>query len=504
MAENILETVRLLLVSREPAGLRPLWAVAEANAWHLETAASGWEAMERLQAGVAPHMLLLDLPRGDADGLHILRWLRRLRPELHVMVLSHGEDGARRNEALRLGADDVLERPVAEEQMEFRIRRCLSVSRNPAPAEIMSENVEALGEQESFLGSGPLMQKLRAQAELLAQADVPVLIAGEQGSGKDTVARLIHKYSIRSGFKFLKVNCAALPGDLLEAEVFGSRDEMSGPGPRTGKFEAGQKGTVLLDEITEMADGLQARLLGVLQEQHFERSGGGPISAGARILASTSANLERALAENKLREDLYYRLSAFTVHVPPLRQRKEEINVLLRYFMHKLAQHYGLPPREFPATVLEACQRYSWPGNLRQLEAFTKRYLATGDHNLSLDELELDSAENGDPGQGTRRAAPAAARARGEEGAEDAGPRSLKSLIHSVKCEAEQNAIRAALEKTGWNRKAASRLLKVSYRTLLYKIEQYRMNASEPFFEPLPAERYPVPAGGVKGNGKAS
>jgi two-component system response regulator AtoC len=504
LAENILETVRLLVVSREPAGLRPLWAVAEAHAWHLETAASGWEAMERLQSGVAPHLLLLDLPRGDADGLHILRWLRRLRPELHVLVLSHGEGAGRRNEALRLGADDVLERPVAADEMELRIRRCLSASRSAAEAEIMSENVEALGEQESFLGSGPLMQKLRAQAELLAQADVPVLIVGEPGSGKDTVARLIHKYSIRSGFKFLKVNCAALPGDLLEAELFGSGEEMFGSGPaRTGKFEAGQKGTVLLDEITEMADSLQARLLGVLQEQHFERSGGGPISAGARVLASTSSNLERALAENKLREDLYYRLSAFTVHVPPLRQRKEEINVLLRYFMHKLAQHYGLAPREFPAAVLDACQRYSWPGNLRQLEAFTKRYLATGDHNLSLGELELDAAE-GDAGNGSRSSSLAAARARGEDAADDAGPRSLKSLIHSVKCEAEQNAIRAALEKTGWNRKAASRLLKVSYRTLLYKIEQYRMNSSEPFFEPMPAERYPVPAGGVKGNGKAS
>jgi two-component system, NtrC family, response regulator AtoC len=505
VAENTLETIRLLVVSREPVGLRPLWSIAESNAWHLETAASGWEAMERLQSGIAPHMLLLDLPRGDADGLHILRWLRRLRPDLHVVVLSHAEDAGRKTEAMRLGADDVLERPFQEDQLEFRIRRCLTFSRHNGEAEIMSENVEPLGEQECFLGSGPLMQKLRAQAELLAQADVPVLILGEKGSGKDTVARLIHKFSIRSGFKFLKVNCAALPGDLLEAELFGSENGMvSGPGrTRSGKFEAGQKGTILLDEITEMADGLQARLLGVLQDQHFERSGGeGPISSGARILASTSANVERALAENKLREDLYYRLSAFTVHVPPLRQRKQEINVLLRYFMHKLAKHYGLPPREFSISMLEACQHYSWPGNLRQLEGFTKRYLATGDHNLTLDELEPDWGEGVDAGYAAHMV-PEAARV-GEGGTEVAGPRSLKSLIQSVKCEAERNAIRAALEKTSWNRKAAARLLKVSYRTLLYKIEQYQMNSAEPFFAGVPGERFPVPAGGIKGNGKAS
>jgi len=502
VTENAVETTRLLVVSREPAVLRSLWAIAESNAWHLETAGSGWEAMERVQSGIAPHLLLLDLPPGDLDGLHILRWLRRLRPELPVVVLSHAEGASRKAEAMRLGADDFLDRPFQENQLELHIRRNLLFTRRHADAEILSENVEPLGDRECFIGAGPLTQKLRAQAELLGQADVPVLILGEKGSGKDTVAHLIHKFSIRSDFRFLKVNCAAMPGDLLENELFGNGKGNVYGKAIAGKFEAAENGTILLDEITEVPDYLQARLLGILQEQPvdlvLEQAA---MHHGPRILATTSANIERALAEKKLREDLYYRLSAFTVLVPPLRQRKEEIAALLRYFMHKLAKHYGLPPREFSSSVLESCQHYSWPGNLRQLESFTKRYLASGDNNLSLEEPRPNYGEMNESGYAFNGFSSGSARA-GAEGEQESGPRSLKSLIQSVKCEAERNAIRAALEKTAWNRKAAARLLKVSYRTLLYKIDQYEMNSSEPFFAPLPQDRFPVPAAGGKGNGK--
>jgi two-component system response regulator AtoC len=228
--------------------------------------------------------------------------------------------------------------------------------------------------------------------------------------------------------------------------------------------------------------------------------------ADVRILAASSANLERALAGKKLREDLYYRLSAFTVNVPPLRQRKDEIAILLRYFMHKLARHYNLPPRGFSSTVLDACQHYSWPGNLKELETFVKRYLVAGDRELTLGEMDLTLA--GRPGnslgsRGTRMTAATALEERGS-GQKQAGSESLKSLIQGIKSEAEQNAIGAALKKTGWNRKAAARLLRVSYRTLLYKIEQYHMRAPEPFLSPLPVEEFSVYGNGVKNNGKAS
>jgi two-component system C4-dicarboxylate transport response regulator DctD len=227
MASNTIETLRLLVVSSEPAVLRSLGSAAQSNSWHLETSASGWEAMERVQSGAAPHLLLLDIARGDGDGLHLLPWLRRLRPELPIVMICDPADAQFRKEATRLGAKDVLARPVSEEQLEVLIRRHLGWSSDDLEAQIASEDFESVGEDEFFLSVSPVMRQLRAQAELLAQADVPVLILGEPGSGKGTVARLIHQMSVYSGFKFQRVNCAEMPGDLLEIELFGRGNNYS-------------------------------------------------------------------------------------------------------------------------------------------------------------------------------------------------------------------------------------------------------------------------------------
>jgi DNA-binding NtrC family response regulator len=508
MAPHTTETTHLLVVSREPAVLRLLWSIAESNLWHLETAANGWDAMERVQSGLAPQLLLLDLPRGDEDGLHLLPCLRRLRPDLSVIVLCYQDDAGRRKEAIRMGAQDVLVRPLNEGQLEFLIQEHLAPSNDSAQAEMASEDIESLGEDEFFLSVSPVMQKLRAQAELLAQADVPVLILGEAGSGKGTVARLIHKLSVYSGFKFLRVNCAEMPGDLLEIELFG-RENTSTRGPSNGagrtslgKLENGEKGTILLDEITAMPLELQSRLLQVVQSKRFVRSGDDkPVEVDVRILAASSDNVDRALAEKRLRADLYYRLSAFTVQVPALRQRKEEINLLLRYSMHKLARYYGLPPREFSQSALAACQNHNWPGNLKELEAFAKRYLVAGDKELTLGGLEPSSPSNAN-GFHRQTLNPAVTwHEEVETGASTSIPKSLKLLIQSVKWEAERSAIAAALEKTGWNRKAAARLLGVSYRTMLYKIDQYHMSASESELPPFGGQRL---AGAGQAKGKAS
>ena len=513
MSPHTIETVRLLAVSRDSAVLRLLWSIADSNSWHLETAANGWDAMERVQSDVPPDLLLLDLPSGDADTLHLLPWLRRLHPDLSVVVLCHPEDAGREKEAIRLGAKDVLVRPFDEAQLEFLTKTHLGSSNDEAEAQMASEDIESLGEDEFFLSVSPAMQKIRAQAELLAQADVPVLILGEPGSGKGTVARLIHKLSVYSGFKFLRVNCAEMPGELLEIELFGrahapSNGSSTGNGRSSlGKLEMGEKGTLLLDEITEMPLALQARLLQVLQDKQFVRAGEDrPVKVDVRILAASSEKLDRALAEKRLRADLYYRLSAFTVHVPPLRQRRDEIQILLRYSMHKLARYYGLPTREFSPASLAACQNYSWPGNLKELEAFVKRYLVAGDKQLSLNGLEPSNGGNGGNGSAPHGQVfnPVPSPRVPEEVEAGASiPKSLKSLIQSVKWETERNAIAVALEKTGWNRKAAARLLGVSYRTMLYKIDQYHMSASETYPSPLPETRL-AGAGQVKGNGKAS
>jgi two-component system, NtrC family, response regulator AtoC len=506
VAENLIETARLLVISRESGILGPLWSVAERNSWQIEAAGNAWDAVERIQSGISPNLLLLDLPRGDGDSLHLLRWLRRLRPELPVIVTCFPEDSGRKKEATRLGAQEILIRPFTRERLEAAIQRHLG-SPEKEEVEVTSDDIEQIGPDSFFVSASPTTQKLRAQAELLAEADVPVLILGEPGSGKDTVARLIHKLSVRSGFNFLKVNCADMPADLMETELFGE-DRASSPGNgRTipGKLERAEKGTIFLDEITEMPPALQARLMHALQDKVLiEPRGKQSIPVDVRILAATSLSVDHVLSEKRLREDLCYRLSSFTIQVPPLRQRKSEIPVLLQHSMHRLAKHYGLLPREFSPAVLEACEHHSWPGNLDELEGFVKRYLVAGDKELRFEE----SSANGDGDSKARLTAASGSTtvdlrtSPHEEGRP--GPKSLKSLINTVKSEAERNAIGTALQKTGWNRKAAARLLQVSYRTLLYKIDQYHMNASESFLSPLPGGRFPFNGNSAKTNGKIS
>jgi DNA-binding NtrC family response regulator len=338
--------------------------------------------------------------------------------------------------------------------------------------------VEPIGDGAFFVAASTTMRKLRAQAELLAQTQVPVLVVGESGSGKTSAAHLIHGLSVRSGLKLVKVNCGALPGRLLEEELFGSnREAENGFGrTRTGKLEWCEKGTLLLDEIVEMPPDLQHMLLQVLEKKHLGRNGKDKsVELDVRILATTSANIEQAVAAKKFREDLYYCLSAFTLHVPPLRQRKDEIPLLMHHFMQQLAKHFSLPAREFTPAVLEACQQYAWPGNLSELERFVKRYLVMPDHELTSSQEFLPSGMAGAGRPLSQSTAPAVIAVESREQQQALVPDSLKSLVQSVRVEAERNAIVAALQKTGWNRKAAARMIKVSYRTLLYKIDQYHL-----------------------------
>jgi transcriptional regulator with PAS, ATPase and Fis domain len=329
-----------------------------------------------------------------------------------------------------------------------------------------------------FPAASPLMAKVCSSIQQIARVDVPVLLLGESGVGKEVVARRIHQLSNRAHRSFLKVNCAALPGELLESELFGYEAGAFTGAVRAkpGQFELCNKGTILLDEIGELPPSLQAKLLHVLQGGQFSRLGGRSlIEVDVRIVAATNVNVPQALANKQLRQDLYYRLSALTIHLPPLRERPEEIPVFLRYFMLRLAAQFGCPPKPFPDKLLDAAVCYAWPGNVRELENFVKRFLILGDENLV--PAILEGSNSTKPPDLLDR---------------EARPQSLPNTVWSlrtVKAEAEKEAILLALEQTKWRRKDAARKLRISLKALYNKLRLYGIDT--PDYHPVVA--FPLP-----------
>src|SRR6516225_2087423 len=361
----------ILVVDDEPGMLRYLQTLLEVDSYHVSTAAGGAEALACVQREPAPDLVLLDLLMPDLDGLQTLERLRQSRPGLKVVMLSCVTDTRKVVQAIRLGAHDYITKPFQKAELDAVIDQCLGTNQQNYPGE-----VEELCDDVFFVAASPAMRKIRSQAALVANVDIPVLLLGESGTGKEVLARLIHKLSPRAHRTFLKVNCAAVPADLLESELFGyEAGAFTGAThAKPGKFELCNKGTILLDEIGEMPPLLQAKLLHVLQDQQFSRLGSrSVIKVDVRILAATNINIPEALATKRLREDLYYRLNAFTLSLPPLRERKEEIPILLKHSMTRMAERYARPPLPLSPTMMQACLDYSWPGNLRELNNFLKR-----------------------------------------------------------------------------------------------------------------------------------
>ena len=448
----------ILVVDDEPGMRRYLQTVLELDSYRVSTAADGEEALSKLQRD-QPDVVLLDMVMPGPDGLETLRRIRETRPSTKVVMLSCVRDTRKVAMAMRLGAHDYLSKPVQKEEMDDVLRFCLN---NPAPNSPEVGDIIEVVQGVNFFAATAQMRQIRAQALQVARFDFPVLILGESGTGKEVLARLIHKYSDRSERTFLKVNCAAMPSELLESELFGYE-----PGAFTGavkakpgKFELCNKGTILLDEIGEMSPALQAKLLQVLQDGQFSRLGGRhPVKVDVRILAATNINMVDSIANKSFREDLYYRLSSFVMNMPPLRQRKEEIPMMLRHFMIQVAERYACPLLPLSARLVKACENFPWPGNVRELENFVKRYLVLGDEAAAIAEIERSSE--------FESTAP--------DGPEPARP-DLKQIVRSLKNGAEMEAIAQALEESGWNRKRAASALNISYKALLYKIRQYNIH----------------------------
>jgi len=299
-------------------------------------------------------------------------------------------------------------------------------------------------------------------ARQVADTDVPVLILGESGVGKEVLASFIHEQSDRSDGPFVKVNCAALPIDLLESELFGyERGAFTGAvRDKTGKFEQADKGTILLDEIGEMSPHLQAKLLHVLQDSEINRLGGRrPIKIDVRVLAATNKKLKEAVAKGEFRNDLYFRLNVICLEIPPLRARLEDIPILCTHFFDKYREHYHSSVQKLPKELLEAFVRYDWPGNIRQLENVVKRYLILPDADI-LSELRDSSLPNPAP-----LVQPAV---------------SLKEVGSHAAEAAEKETVLKMLEETGWNRKEGARRLHISYKALRNKLKKWQLVRQKP------------------------
>ena len=416
------------------------------------------EFFHALEGACKPALAILAWD-GIAKSMPAFSNLRATNPDLAVLVLATTAEMADYEVFARLGASGVVLKPFVDDALEVAIAKHLVVARDEAgeAKEVRLENGQF------FVRSSKRMREVEAQAQLVARSDIPVLILGESGTGKEIIAMYTHQMSRRAGRMFLKVNCAAMPADLLESELFGyEQGAFTGATKsKPGKFELCDGGTIFLDEIGEMPPALQAKLLHVLQDGTFSRLGGrGPTKTDVRVIAATNINMKDAMARKTFREDLYYRLNGLSLVLPPLRERLDEIPAMAAYFMRKGAKKYDLQPLPISAALLDALGKYNWPGNLRELENTINRYLILQDEKAVIAELNQMSGVS--------------ASTEKPQGHVEAG--GLKKLVRGLKGEAESSVIAGVLEETGWNRKAAASDLQISYKALLYKIKQYDLS----------------------------
>src|SRR5579859_5663278 len=475
---------RILVVDDEPSIRKYLQTLLEVDGYDVETVSSGREAIAKVNGGDRPDFIILDVLMPELNGIETLKELMQADRNLNVIMLSCSNEVGTVVEAIRIGAHDYLTKPFEKTELDAAMLKSRQKKQLRKENQALREYCDHLTEDLSFLASSPQMVRIRQQILQIAPVDVPVFICGESGVGKEVVSRMIHLRSKRRTQPFIKVNCAALPGELLESELFGFEQGAFTGAVRAkpGKFELANKGTIFLDEIAEMSPHLQAKLLHVLQDHQYSRLGGrNMIETDVRVLAATNVDVHEAMKVGRFREDLYYRLNVLSILVPPLRERTSEIPLLFRHFLTKYAEKFGKPAVDPSKHLLDAALNYPWPGNLRELENFVKRYVILEDDEGSLRKLVEMSAS----------------RQRTSPREETIAPREqgLKALVRGLKDEAEMEAIADALEKTRWCRKDAAKMLGISYKALLYKMRQFNLDTPRSRRSASVADTAPVAAG---------
>jgi len=445
----------VLVVDDESAHRLMLRAYLEEAGHQVSEADDGQAAIEAV-AGEFFDLVLLDQRMPQVDGLEALTQIKRLRPDLPVIMMTAYGSIENAVRALKLGAADYVTKPLEIDELLIKLGRTLDHARLAEEHQTQAERLDARFDFSALIGESAPMRRIKDGLKLIAPSTATVLITGESGTGKEVLANVIHQNSDRAGGRFVAVNCAALPEQLLESELFGhEKGAFTGAVARKkGRFELADGGTIFLDEIGEMSPATQAKFLRVLQERAFETVGGvKPVTVDVRVIAATNKDLAAEVAAGRFRDDLLYRLNVITIDLPPLKDRLEDLPLLVEHFLGLYNEANNRRVRGLAPEVIEVFRRYDWPGNVRELANVIERgvILARGDL-ITPDELPgtMRPAEEG-PGEGRLRPG------------------------MSIK-DAERLLIERTLVETGGNRTRASELLGITRKTLLNKIKEYDLD----------------------------
>jgi len=446
-----------------------LSATLSGEGYEVDIAANGGEAISKAR-NKKYDLVLTDLKLPGADGLEVLSEVKEIDPETSVIVMTAYGTVETAVEAMKVGAFDFITKPFDTDRLSLLIKRALENRRLVAENTLLREELAQTYGLTEIIGKSKRIREATEMVQKVAPSDTTALLLGESGTGKELFARAIHYLSPRKDGPFVAINCAAIPRELLENELFGSEKGAftSSHARKMGKFEIAEGGTIFLDEIGDMDISLQAKLLRVLQEKKFERLGGTKIiDVNVRVIAASNMDLKNAIRKRNFREDLYYRLSVFPIQIPPLRERREDISALAEHFINRFCKELNKKEKRLSRESLTLMEKYNWPGNVRELENTIERAIILCEgKTITPDQLAIRL--------------PSSAEIRLREGA------GLKEVAALAQAEAEKSLIKRVLTQTNGNKKKSAEILKIDYTTLFEKLKKYGIRTKKELTEEAP------------------
>jgi len=459
---------KTLLVADDDASIRSLLKqLLSDEGFAVQEASTGIEVVDKVKES-SPDLVIMDVRMPELDGIEALSRVKATNPKTAVLIMTAFGSSNAAIRAMELGAFDYITKPFELEKISHTVKRVLDYQDLTQEVEVLRDEISTLVQTERIVGNSPAMQEVYKTIGKVAKADATVLITGESGTGKELVAEALHFNSNRRSGPLVKVSCAALPETLLEAELFGhEKGSFTGAmTQRRGRFEMADKGTIFLDEIGEMTVPTQTKLLRVLQERKIERIGSNvPIKVDIRIIVATNKDLQKQVEQSKFRDDLYYRLNVINIHMPPLRDRKEDIPSLVEHFLAKHRYSATAQPAAISEEAIRRLMEYNWPGNVRELENVIERAVVLSRGQIITSrELPFGEHEAGE----------------GEEGEAGDDVKADSSFFKKSVAQFEKDLIMKALRDANGNRSKAAEMLGI-YRRLLYaKIKEYGLEGYPP------------------------